>query len=136
MAAGCRSAPGDPTASRDLAANEAAANPSDLASSNLGGPPMDLDGPDGLNGTPCGLDAMDKPRFCAGGSELCVWYDRGDCSTFACVALPVACRTSPTCGCLGEGACSMPRPGETLKCQPAPASVPATLACVSSIQCI
>jgi hypothetical protein len=79
------------------------------------------------------------PMDC-GSDEICVYLERGDCSSTACVPVPPRCQADPTCGCLGNAFC--PRmganPNETEVCLDDPGFGPpnASLRCMSNIICV
>ena len=138
LCGGCRTQPFDAPLASDAGAGDLAA--SDLAAVDLVSPLADLAAAD-LTAPPDDLSAP----FCAGlscdpATEVCVFLNRGDCSSYNCVPITGACANDRTCACLHDEFCGgfQMFMGETLTCTAGATFPPGpdVVVCTSSIQCI
>jgi hypothetical protein len=77
--------------------------------------------------------------ICNTATEVCVFFNRGDCSRYECHPIPTKCQADRSCSCLGDAFCAgLAMPNETLKCGGVafPPTVPDEVVCTSNIQCV
>lgn len=83
------------------------------------------------------VDLARSPCAPCSPSQICVFIDRGDCSSWTCAPRPAACGSTVTCDCVGAGFCNpFARTGEQLTCKPPYPMLGGDVICDSPTKCI